>query len=131
MAIKYPRQACIVLLLISTTVGLSACASQPSWVTQPPTNMASACAPAGEHGWQLAELRAKAQLAESQWLTQYQWSQRQQTQDRHDSDWHFQQLQQTRHLQQGAVPPLQQLARWQGRYGNAQLQCVLLSKASD
>lgn len=120
------------LLLLLVPCHLAACASRvPPWVTQPPGVAISACAPAGEHGWQLAELRAKAQFAESQWLTQHYRSQRQQTNDSNGSDWRYQRQQQTRHLQQGTVPPVQQLARWQGRYGKGQLQCVLVSPLTD
>lgn len=125
------KRAVAHLLLPSMLAGLTACASHPSWIVQPPVSTISACVIAGKDGWQLAELRAKAQFAESQWLTQHYRSQRQQTNDSNGSDWRYQRQQQTRHLQQGTVPPVQQLARWQGRFGKAQLQCVLVSPLTD
>ena len=131
MSGKQPKQAFKRLLLASHAVVLTACASQPDWIIQPPATTVSACAPASKHGWQLAELRAKAQFADAKWLTQYQQAQRQQLQDASQSNWQYQQQQHTQQLQLGVVHAIQQIARWQGQFGNASLQCVLVRQIVD
>lgn len=118
------------LQLILACTGLNACTSvSPSWVYKPPPESVSACAPFGNDGWHIAELRAKALWVDAVWIQQYQISKRQQLQNSNLGHMHYQRLRQTAQLQHGVIPSFKQVARWQGYISSVQLQCVLLTPA--
>lgn len=128
---KTPKLALKSLLMAMVTMGISACSSHPNWILQPPMTTVSACAPAGEQGWQLAELRAKAQLAEQQWLSQLQWSDRSQLTEANEHNWQHIKHKRMQQERIGVVPTVQNLAHWQGRIGDTDVQCVLLKPSAN
>ncbi len=121
---QFKLTKCAILILV--TIAISACATEPKWIQEPPANAVSACAPEGSGDWQAAELRAKTQFAGSVTLTQRYFSQRQSIQNGDQSEMHFKRINHTTQQQLGIVPVIEEIARWEGKLGVIRQKCILI-----